>query len=89
MSGSIGSIGSGTVTPLTAEEVLEAKALFQRLSENPRAVLQELRFAERSRALLKRIEWNPVCPVCRMYRLAGAPREGHTDDCELAALLAK
>jgi hypothetical protein len=37
---------------------------------------------ERARALLKRIEWTPVCHVCFMYREAG-----HELGCELAALI--
>jgi uncharacterized protein with PIN domain len=59
------------------------------------ALLRLLDEVERSRALLKRIEWvdddgMDRCPACTGYPPAWAPQGmiyGHAADCELAALL--
>lgn len=62
----------------------EARTIVERVP----ALLFEV---ERSRALLKRIEWTVMessrfCPVCEADE---ANNEGHKSDCELAALIEK
>lgn len=85
--------------PLTAEEIAELRRM-DREAESSRAAASEFEHAawdaiprlldevERSRALLKSLEWNGAstylrqCPVCLAYI-----GKGHAPGCELAALL--
>lgn len=93
-----------TIKPLTAEEIAElsrfAAEMLEPTSRSEENMLGGLLVrlldeVERSRALLKRIEWSAsdntgasLCPECDGDRGWG-DSGGHAPDCKLAALLGR
>lgn len=81
--------------PLTAEEIARTRYLVSQIESDPDSSIigRLLDEVERSRALLKRIEWSGTggewsdvkgCPECKADV---SERRGHESGCELAALI--